>query len=145
MNLVCIIINIFMKSRSDWLKYTKHYQKIERTGRKRFDIHKNDHKIVFFPESPDKIKKDNSLVNYSNISPEPRVNYKGLKINANIDKSFNGLAPLKSSRTPEPKKNTNSSVIIPLEPSYFYKQLKDKDRELQMLKSLYNDTSRKLQ
>ena len=134
-----------MKSRSDWLKYTKHFQQYPHSTRKHFEAHKKDHKIVFYQGPEESINSNLSLVRYSNNNPEIENMQKSPKSQQINEKPLRKLGPIKTSLTPERKILTNDSISPSLDQNFYYKQLKEKDKELKILKNLYDDTSKKLQ
>lgn len=62
--------NIYKQSRSDWLKFPVKSTRLRKAGKKRFEVHKNQHNVLLYPDTPS--EKKSSYLNVPNSSKTPQ-------------------------------------------------------------------------
>ncbi|OMJ89062.1 hypothetical protein SteCoe_8888 [Stentor coeruleus] len=103
-----------MKSRSDWLKFAGKGITNHKEGRKRFNIHKNQHKCIIYPESPSK----------------------------GIEKTFTREKNITNSHSV--RRVETFKKLEPIETSFYKQIIQEKDLEISHLKNLYSETNKRL-
>lgn len=106
--------SFYMKSRSDWLKFAGRGNGEHKEGRKRFEIHKNQHKCVIYPESPSRV----------------------------IEKTFTREKNI--AKTPLARRVKTFKKLEPIETNFYKQVIQEKDLEISRLKGLYSETNKKL-
>ncbi|OMJ67968.1 hypothetical protein SteCoe_34727 [Stentor coeruleus] len=64
--------NIYKQSRSDWLKFPVKPTQLRKAGKKRFEVHKNQHNVLLYPDSSSEIKNSYLDVENSSKTPQPQ-------------------------------------------------------------------------
>lgn len=63
---------IYKQSRSDWLKFPIKATQLRKAGKKRFEVHKNQHNILLYPDTPSGNKTSYLNIENSSKTPQPQ-------------------------------------------------------------------------